>query len=82
MGLSFYHGSGELRDDARAVEWFAMAAAQGHGDGEYSLGLMYEWGRGVKRSRGDAMLWYRRAANKGVQQAINELSRMGGGGGR
>lgn len=45
----------------------------------YALGLMHDLGRGVKRSRGEAMLWYRRAAYKGVQQAIAELSRGGGG---
>ena len=40
----------------------------------------HDLGRGVKRSHGEAMLWYRRAAHKGVQQAISELSRSGGGG--
>ncbi len=80
LGLSYYHGSGELRDDARALAWFREAAAQEHGYAMYTLGLMHELGRGVKRSRGEAMLWYRRAAHKGVQQAIAELSRSGGGG--
>ncbi len=82
MGLSYYHGSGEFRDDSRAVEWFQKAAAQDHGYAMYTLGLMHDLGRGVKRSHGEAMLWYRRAAYKGVQQAIGELSRGGGGGGR
>ncbi len=79
MGLSYYDGSGELRDDARALDWFQKAAAQEHGYAMYTLGLMHDLGRGVKRSHGDAMLMYRRAAYKGVQQAINELSRSGGG---
>lgn len=86
MGLSYYHGSGHgsgaLRDDAEAAAWFRKAAAQDHGYAMYELGLMHDLGRGVKRSRGEAMLWYRRAAYKGVQQAIGELSRGGGGGGR
>lgn len=82
MGLSYYHGSGALSDDARAVAWFREAAARDHGYAMYTLGLMHDLGRGVKRSHGEAMLWYRRAAYKGVQQAIAELSRSGGGGGR
>ncbi len=80
MGLSYYHGSGALRDDARAAAWFRKAAARDHGYAMYALGLMHDLRRGVKRSRGEAMLWYRRAAHKGVQQAIAELSRSGGGG--
>ncbi|MCZ6523534.1 MAG: hypothetical protein O7A68_06680 [Alphaproteobacteria bacterium] len=80
MGLSYYHGSGALRDDARAAAWFRKAAARDHGYAMYALRLMHDLGRGVKRSHGAAMLWYRRAAYKGVQQAICELSRGGGGG--
>ncbi len=79
MGLSYYHGSGALRDDARAADWFRKAAARDHGYAMYALGLMHDLGRGVKRSHGEAMLRYRRAAHKGVQQAISELSRSGGG---
>ncbi|MEE8545596.1 MAG: hypothetical protein V3T29_07270 [Alphaproteobacteria bacterium] len=79
MGLSYYHGSGALRDDARAAAWFRKAAARDHGYAMYALGLMHDLGRGVTRSHGEAMLWYRRAAHKGVQQAIAELSRSGGG---
>lgn len=79
MGLSYYHGSGALRDDARAAAWFRKAAARDHGYAMYALRLMHDLGRGVKRSHGAAMLWYRRAAHKGVQQAIAELSPSGGG---
>ena len=53
MGLSYYHGSDALRDDARAAAWFRDAAAQDHGYAMYTLGLMHDLGRGVKRSRGD-----------------------------
>ena len=39
-----------------------MAAEQGNGDAELSLGNMYEMGLGVGKSYAEARKWYGRAA--------------------
>ena len=59
-------GDAEALELYEAAAWFRKAAARDHGYAMYALGLMHDLGRGVTRSHGEAMLWYRRAAHKGV----------------
>ncbi|MGD8741986.1 MAG: tetratricopeptide repeat protein [Granulosicoccaceae bacterium] len=40
---------------------------------QYLIGLMYEYGRGVKPNLAEAVAWYRRAATAGLAQAQNSL---------
>ena len=42
MGLIYDNGHGVAPDHGRAVEWWRLAAAQGHARAEYSLGHMYQ----------------------------------------
>src|ERR1700678_380347 len=48
-------------------------AAQGNGDAEFLMGLMYANGNGVRRSYQEAAQWYQQAADDGQDVAQNNL---------
>lgn len=52
-------------DYANALKVFKPLAAGGHAQAQYHLGLMYEYGWGVKRDYSRAASWYRKAAEQG-----------------
>lgn len=72
LGLSAYAAG----DYATAVrEWSALAAA-GDTEAQYSLGELYEQGRGVKQDDAAAAKWYEQAADKGHMRAQIKLGSM------
>ena len=64
------------QDDAEAVAWFRKAAAQGHADAQYNLGVMYANGKGVPQDFAEAIAWYRKAAVQGHTAAPFNLAVM------
>ena len=66
-------GRGVPRDDAEAMRWYRLGAAQGRALAQHNLGLMYGTGRGVPRDDAEAMRWYRLAAAQGEARAQNNL---------
>jgi len=59
----YNYGHGVARDLDQAYYWYCKAAAAGHADAQFTLGLWYEVGVGpVKQSIQEANRWYRRAA--------------------
>ena len=57
-----------------AVEWYGLAAAQGHVSAQYNLGLHYELGHeGLERDLTRACELYRAAASAGHEKAIDSL---------
>jgi len=48
----------------KAFENFAKAAATGDAEGQFRLGLLYARGEGVVGNLGDAIMWFRRAAEQ------------------
>lgn len=60
-----YTGYGADRNYAEAVKWFRLSAEQGFPDAQYSLGLIYYYGRRVKRDLYEAFKWFKRAADNG-----------------
>jgi TPR repeat protein len=73
LGLIYYTGRGELRNDAEAVRWFRRAAGQGDVAAQFRLGLMYSEGQGVPQDHVEAAKWYRLAADRGYAQAQYNL---------
>ena len=67
-------------DDAEAVIWFRLAAAQGHATAQNNLGVMYGSGEGVPQDDAEAVIWYRLAAAQGHATAQYNLGVMYGGG--
>jgi len=55
----------DLRDPAGARAWFRKAAAQGHIDAQFELGMLFARGDGVPQSYHRAAEWLRLAAGLG-----------------
>lgn len=61
-------------DYESALILYRSLAEQGNAAAQYSLGVMYDKGQGVKRDRNEAMRWLQRAAEQGNQDAQLYLS--------
>ena len=56
-------------DYAMAKEWFEKAAANGHSEAQFLLGMMYQDGEGVKQDYVKAIEWFEKAAKNGYVNA-------------
>lgn len=63
-------------DDAKAVVYFKLAAANGRADAQKSLADHYFEGRGVARNKAEAARLYRKAADQGEAMAAYALADM------
>lgn len=63
------------KNDEAAAEWYRKAALQGNAEGEYRLGVCYDWGLGVPKNNLLAVEWYRKAAQGGNEAAQYELGK-------
>ena len=64
------------RDMLKEVAGTLKAAEQGDADAQNFLGWMYSHGSGVRKSKAEAIKWYRKAAEQGdseAKQALEEL---------
>jgi hypothetical protein len=70
LGKHVYEGGYcEPSQYAESLRWFQLAAAQGHPNALFIVGLMHELGHGVPADNAEAIRWYRRAAEAGHRQA-------------
>eukprot|EP01119_Soliformovum_irregulare_P012992 TRINITY_DN3421_c0_g1_i1.p1 TRINITY_DN3421_c0_g1~~TRINITY_DN3421_c0_g1_i1.p1 ORF type:complete len:587 (+),score=139.97 TRINITY_DN3421_c0_g1_i1:128-1888(+) len=74
--LHLYGGYGVQQDDAEALRFFRMAAAQQDPSGTWMLGHMYLHGINVTQDNTTALKLFRSAADKGHPQANRELGWM------
>jgi TPR repeat protein len=63
------------KNDETAASWYRKAALQGDAEGEYHLGVCYDWGLGVPKNNLLAVEWYTKAAQGGNEAAQYELGR-------
>ncbi|MBR0256713.1 MAG: SEL1-like repeat protein, partial [Synergistaceae bacterium] len=56
---------------------YRQAAEQGLAKAQYNLGMMYEFGDGVKQNRNKAIELYRKAARQGHEMAKQRLKKLG-----
>jgi TPR repeat protein len=75
LGILYYNGCSIAQNRARAVAWFARAAALGHAGAQNNLGVCYMLGRGVAAHPGLAMRWLECAALQGHKPALDNLAR-------
>jgi TPR repeat protein len=73
---SYYTGVGSPQSYAAALAWFQKAAAQKNPDALFFLGLMYEWGHGVRQDLQKAVSLLDQAAALGQRQAEMEAAGM------
>lgn len=64
---------GHPQDNSKAVEWFYMAAKNGHVEAQNVLAYMLAEGVGVKKDEGDAIEWWTEAAKNGHTRAQVQL---------
>jgi TPR repeat protein len=62
------------RDLVEALNWYTLAARQGHAGAQNNLGAMYHNGVGVPVNTAEAAHWYRLAANQGFAMAQFNLA--------
>ena len=67
--------AGTPRNEARALDLFAKAAAAGHTRAQINLGILYLRGLGVPRDIVNARAWLEKAAASGDPQALYTLGR-------
>ena len=63
-------------DFASAPSELRRVAEQGHATAQFNLGILYEYGRGVRQSDVEAARWYRKASVQGVSVAQYKLGIM------
>jgi hypothetical protein len=61
----------ELKEQRKAFEEFRAAAAGGDADAQREMGRCYASGEGVAKDHGEAVKWYRKAAQQGDREARN-----------
>jgi len=81
VSTMYYFGeSGVARDRIEAMKWQRIMAIEGHGDGQYSLGVYYENGDGVPQNNVLAYMWYDlalRAHAESYDPAAEALDKLG-----
>jgi TPR repeat protein len=73
LAMQYETGLSVPRDYGRAMTLYCEAARRGDPRAFYAIGWMYLNGRGVARDDETAAMWLRKAADRGVTQAVNIL---------
>lgn len=77
LGLSYFTGEGVAKDLTAAANWWKKAAAQDQASAQYFLGLSYSRGLGVAQNEEQAVYWLRKAADRGNDDALAALKKLG-----
>lgn len=75
LGMMYGNGFGVMIDDAQAIKWYGLAAAQGHAGAQCNLAVMHQNGWGVPQNEEAAVNFYALAAEQGVTEAMIALGR-------
>jgi len=59
-----------------ALEFWEKSAKAGNSGAAFNLGVVYQYGKGVRKKYAQALHWYRRAARQGQMAAANNLGNM------
>jgi TPR repeat protein len=63
-------------DYEKALLYYRKAAESGNIVGQYNMGIMYQYGKGVEKDETTAIYWYRKSARQGYISAQNRLKEM------
>lgn len=69
LGTIYQLGEGVEQDNAEAVKWFRLSAAQGYAKAQNNLGYMYDLGEAVAQDDIRAYMWKYLAALQGELDA-------------
>ena len=70
------NGRGVPQDDAEAAKWYRKSAAQGHANGQNSLGIHYATGQGVPQDFVLAHMWLSLSAAQGHKPSATNRDLM------
>jgi TPR repeat protein len=76
LGVIYANGAGVTQDDAEAVRWFRLAAAQGVAHAQNNLRAMYQNGAGVAQNNVMAYKRYNISGINGDEQARENRDRI------
>lgn len=77
IGLIYYLGLGQRRNDAEALKWFERAAEQGHPSAQRNAGIMHQNGRGMAQNNYyQAYIWFYAAHRQGNETANAHISAL------
>lgn len=77
MGMRLLNGQFDKEGEIYAAEFLEFAAKLNHTDAMYNLGMCYRWGNGgVYADPETALQWFRKAAEKGHEQAKELVDRF------
>ena len=62
LGRFYADGVFVSQDDAKAAQWYLLAAKQGQADAQVFLGMAYETGMGISKDYVEAYAWFNVAA--------------------
>ena len=65
--------SSKKKDITIALNWFNLSAIQAFPPAQYSIGVLYDKGLGVKENKSTALLWYYAAAENNYAKAQYNL---------
>ena len=69
--------STNVQENDNALKNLNRMAQQGNTEAQFSLGSLYENSTGAQQDKAKAVYWYRKAAEAGHIQALENLNRMG-----
>jgi hypothetical protein len=59
-----------------AVRWYKISAENGYAVAQYNLGLMYQFGLGVKKNQKEAKKWFQKSADQGLPEAKEKIEQQ------
>ena len=65
LGILYRKGEGVPQSYEKALNWYLLAAKQGHPDAQNSLGVMHVKGLGVPQDYKEAFKWFMLSAEQG-----------------
>lgn len=72
----YYSGLSGEQDYKKAITHYEIAAAGGHPESQYNLGLMYADAIGTEQNKEKARILFEKASKQGVDEAVDALNKM------
>lgn len=73
LGKCYLHGMGCEVDETKALECFNICANKGDAQSQFVLGVYYQTGVCVEKNLDTSIMWYRKAAAQGLEDAKYNL---------
>ena len=72
----YSEGLGVVKNEQKAFNLYMVAANKDMDDAIHNLGLCYEYGKGVKQDKREAIKWYRKNMDRSINVITQDLSTL------